>query len=140
MIRLDKRAGLAIALFLLAVLGVWLYLRLPPTSLVGAWSNQAPTNRIGFTFREDGSGMMTIGDARLDYRYRFDRAHQPPWLDLHAAPNGAPVTIKAIAEFPSNNRLKIRLPFTRTPGERPQGFPADDVENTILLTRVESNP
>jgi hypothetical protein len=81
---------------------------------------------------------MVIGSARLDYRYTFDQAQQPAWLDLDAAPNGSPVTIRAIAEFAPGGKLKIRLPFTRTPGTRPTEFVGNDIENTILLTRAES--
>lgn len=138
--KFEPRTTIAIALLALAVVAVFVYTRLTPPTLVGAWSNQAPTDRIGFTFRDDGTGVMTIGNARLDYRYRLDRTHRPAWLDLDAAPNGAPVTIKAIVEFVPGGKLKIRLPFTRTPGARPEAFVENDIENTILLTRLDSPP
>jgi hypothetical protein len=33
----------------------------------------------------------------------------------------------------------IRMPHTRSPGDRPTEFLPNDVENTILLTRIESS-
>ena len=124
---------------LAAALGLWAYSRLSPPSLEGAWSNSATDNRIDFTFNPDGSGAWLIGSARLEYRYTFDQTHRPAWLDLDAtAPNGQPVTVRAIAEFASGGRLKIRMPFPQTPDVRPTEFVDNDIENTILLGRVES--
>ena len=98
----------------------------------------ATDNRIGFTFNPDGSGAWLIGSARLEDRYTFDQTRRPAWLDLNAAPDGRPITIRAIAEFASDGRLKIRMPFPRTPDVRPTEFVDNDIENTILLRRVES--
>lgn len=135
----NTRTLVIIGALVAAALGFWAYSRLSAPSLEGAWSNGATDNRIGFTFNPDGSGAWLIGSARLEYRYTFDQTHQPAWLDLDAtAPNGNSVTIRAIAEFAPGGRLKIRMPFTRTPDARPTEFVGNDVENTILLRRVES--
>ena len=135
----NRRTLLIIGALVAAVLGLWAYSRLSAPSLEGAWSNGATENRIDFTFNPDGSGAWLIGSARLEYRYTFDRTRQPAWLDLDAtAPDGRPVTIRAIAEFAPGGRLKIRMPFPRTPDTRPTEFVDNDIENTILLTRVES--
>ena len=133
----NTRTLLLIGALVAAALGLWAYSRLSAPSLEGTWSNGATDNRIGFTFNPDGSGAWLIGSARLEYRYTFDQTRRPPWLDLDAAPNGNPVTIRAIAEFAPGGRLKIRMPFPRTPDTRPTGFVDNDIENTILLKRVE---
>jgi len=135
---IDKRPLLVIGALVAAALGLWAYNRLSAPSLEGAWSNGATDNRIDFTFNPDGSGTWLIGSARLEYRYTFDQTHRPAWLDLNAAPDGRPVTIRGIAEFAPDGRLKIRMPFPRTPDVRPTEFVDNDVENTILLKRVES--
>jgi hypothetical protein len=116
---------------------LWAYPRVFAPTVVGTWSNRATENRVTFTFNDDGSGTMMIGSAQLPYRYRLDRTHDPVWLDLDATAEGKTVTIRAIAEFARGNRLKIRMPHTGTPGVRPTQFVNDDLENTILLTRVE---
>ena len=135
----NTRTWLVIGALVAAVLGFWAYSRLSPPSLEGAWSNGATENRVSFTFNPDGSGAWLIGSARLEYRYTFDQTHRPAWLDLDAtAPNGRPVTVRAIAEFAPGGRLKIRMPFPRTPDVRPTEFADNDIENTILLRRVES--
>ena len=134
----NRRTWLIIGALVAAVLGLWAYSRLSAPSLEGVWSNSATDNRISFTFDPDGSGALLIGSSRLEYRYTFDRTRRPAWLYLDAAPDGRPVTIRAIAEFAPGGRLKIRMPFTRTPDTRPTEFADNDIENTILLTRVES--
>ena len=135
----NTRMLLVIGALVAAALGFWAYSRLSAPSLAGAWSNGATDNRIGFTFNPDGSGAWLIGSARLEDRYTFDQSRRPAWLDLAAtAPNGQPVTIRAIAEFAPGGRLKIRMPFPRTPDARPTEFVDHDIENTILLKRVES--
>ena len=135
----NTRTLLVIGALVAAALGFWAYSRLSAPSLEGAWSNGATDNRIDFTFNPDGSGTWLIGSARLEYRYTFDQTHRPAWLDLDAtAPNGQPVTIRAIAEFAPDGRLKIRMPFPQTPDVRPTEFVDNDIENTILLRRVES--
>ena len=135
----NTRTWLVIGALVAAALGLWAYSRLSAPSLEGAWSNGATENRINFTFNPDGSGAWLIGSARLEYRYTFDQTHRPAWLDLDATvPNGRPVTIRAIAEFAPGGRLKIRMPFPRTPDARPTEFVDNDIENTILLRRVES--
>ncbi len=116
---------------------LWAYSRFSEPSLVGTWSNRAPQNTVTFVFQEDGSGAMSIGAAQLPYQYRFDRTRDPAWLDLDARAEGRPVMIRAITKFSRADKLIIRLPYTGTPGERPADFLSDDVENTILLTRVE---
>lgn len=126
-------AGIAVAVGA----ALWAYSRLSEPSLVGTWSNRAPQNTVTFVFKDDGSGAMSIGTAQLPYQYRFDRTRDPAWLDLDARAEGRPVMIRAITKFSRDDKLIIRLPHTRTPGERPADFLSDDVENTILLTRVE---
>jgi hypothetical protein len=129
-------AGIAVAV----AAALWAYSRGSAPSLVGSWSNRAPQNAVTFLFKEDGSGAMSIGASQLPYQYRFDRTHDPAWLDLEARPEGRAVSIRAIAEFARGGKLMIRMPHTRSPGERPTEFIPNDVENTILLTRVESGP
>lgn len=133
----SRRPWIWIALVVAVVFALWAYPRLFAPTLVGTWSNRATENQVSFTFNDDGSGTMTIGAAQLQYRYRFDRTHDPAWLDLDAASERKTVTIRAIAEFARGNRLKIRMPHTGTPGARPTEFVDNDIENTILLTRVE---
>jgi hypothetical protein len=120
-----------------AAVALWAYPRLFAPTLVGTWSNRTTENQITFTFNDDGSGTMAIGVAQLPYRYRFDRTHDPVWLDLDATTEGKTITIRAIAEFVRGGRLKIRMPHTGAPGVRPTEFVDNDLENTILLTRVE---
>jgi uncharacterized protein (TIGR03067 family) len=129
-------AGIAVAV----AAALWAYSRGSGPSLVGEWSNRAPQNTITFLFKDDGSGAMSIGASQLPYQFRFDRTHDPAWLDLEARPDGRTVTIRAIAEFARGGKLIIRMPHTGSPGERPTEFIPNDVENTILLTRVESGP
>ncbi len=136
--RPSTRVMLGLGAIGLAAIAVWAYTAFTPPSLTGAWSNGAPENRIDFTFNPDGSGTMAIGAAHLTYRYLFDRTKRPAWLDLETAPTGTTVTIRAIAEFAPGGKLKIRLPPPRAFGIRPIEFVDDDIENTILLTRVES--
>lgn len=136
--RPSTRVILGVGAIVIVTVAIWAYTELSPPSLTGAWSNGAPENRIDFTFNPDGSGTMAIGSSRLDYRYTFDRTKRPAWLDLDAAPNGEPVTIRAIAEFAPGGKLKIRLPPTRAFGIRPTEFVDNDIENTILLKRAES--
>ncbi len=133
----SQRPWVWVGVVVAAALAIWVYTRVFAPTLVGTWSNRATENQITFTFADDGSGSMTIGAAHLPYRYRFDQAHDPAWLDLDATANGKPVTVRAIAELTRGNKLKIRMPHTGTPGVRPTEFVKDDVENTILLTRVE---
>jgi hypothetical protein len=118
-------------------LAIWFYGVLSPPTLVGTWSNRAADNPITFTFHDDGSGTMTIGSARLLYQYRLDQTREPAWLDLDATADGKPVSIRAIAQFARRDKLRIRLPHTRAVDIRPTEFTDDDLENTILLTRVE---
>lgn len=119
-------------------LAIWAYAVLSaPSSLVGTWSNRAADNPVQFTFNDDGSGAMTIGAARLPYRYHFDRTRKPAWLDLDATVEGREVAIRAIAQFARKDKLKIRMPHTRALDIRPTEFVDNDLENTILLTRVE---
>ncbi|MFZ5861333.1 MAG: hypothetical protein ACOYXR_00590 [Nitrospirota bacterium] len=134
-----KRVWILAGAVVAVAAAIWAYSTFSRPSLVGAWSNRAPQNTVAFLFKEDGSGAMSIGDAQLPYQYRFDRTHNPAWLDLEARPNGRPVTIRAIAKFARGGKLIIRMPHTRSPGDRPAEFIPDDVENTILLTRVESD-
>jgi hypothetical protein len=122
---------------LAAAVALWGYSKVFAPTLVGTWSNRASENQVTFTFNDDGSGSMTIGAAQLRYRYHFDRTHDPVWLDLDATSEGKYVTIRAIAEFARGDKLKIRLPHTGSPGVRPTEFVDNDIENTILLTRVE---
>jgi hypothetical protein len=136
--RANRRIWLWLALVAIAAAAIWAYPKVGAPSLVGQWSNRTPQNQVTFTFERNGSGAMSIGDARLEFQYTLDRSHVPAWLDLRGAVEGKPVTIRAIAELPRRDKLKIRMPHTRTPGERPTEFVADDVESTILLTRVES--
>ena len=136
--RANRRTWLWLGLVAVAVALIWVYTRGGAPSLVGVWSNRAPQNQVTLTFQSNGSGAMAIGDARLEFQYTLDRTHTPAWLDLHGVVEGRTVTIRAIAELARNDKLRIRMPHTRTPGERPTEFVADDVENTILLTRVES--
>jgi hypothetical protein len=121
-----------------ATVVIWAHTKGNPPSLVGVWSNRTPQNQVTFRFEHDGSGAMSIGNARQEFQYTLDRSHTPAWLDLRGAVEGRTFTIRAIAELPRHDRLKIRMPHTQTPGERPTEFVRDDVENTILLTRVES--
>jgi hypothetical protein len=134
--RLSQRPWVWVGVTLAAAAVIWIYSKAFAPTLVGTWSNRATENTISFTFADDGSGSMTIGAANLPYRYRFDQTQDPAWLDLDAAPNGRPVTIRAIATF-ARGKLKIRMPHTGTPSVRPTEFVKDDIENTILLTRVE---
>lgn len=136
--RPSTRVILGLGAIVIAAIAIWAYPEFSAPSLTGAWSNGAPENRIDFTFNSDGSGAMVIGSARLDYRYTFDQTQRPAWLNLDAAPNGSPVTIRAIAEFAPGGKLKIRLPFPRTPDARPTEFVDNDIENSILLKRAES--
>jgi len=133
----SRRPWMWIGLVVAVALALWTYPRMFAPTVVGTWSNRAADNQVTFTFNDDGSGTMSIGAAQLQYRYRFDRTHDPVWLDLDATTEGKPVTIRAIAEFARGNRLKVRMPHTGTPGVRPTEFVANDLENTILLTRVE---
>ncbi len=137
---MTRRAWLWAGVAVAVAAGIWAYSRGSGPSLVGEWSNRAPQNTVTFLFREDGSGAMSIGTSQLHYQYRFDRTHDPAWLDLNARAEGRSVTIRAIAKVSRDDKLIIRMPHTRTPGERPDKFLSDDVENTILLTRVESGP
>jgi hypothetical protein len=132
------RAWIAGGLAVAAAAATWAYVALTGPSLVGVWSNRAPQNAVTFVFREDGSGSLSIGASQLPYQYRFDERHEPAWLDLEARPEGRAVTIRAIVEFARGGKLMIRMPHTRSPGDRPTEFIPNDVENTILLTRVES--
>jgi hypothetical protein len=132
------RAWIAGGLAVAAAAAIWAYVALTGPSLVGVWSNRAPQNAVTFVFREDGSGSLSIGASQLPYQYRFDGRHEPAWLDLEARPEGRAVTIRAIVEFARGGKLMIRMPHTRSPGDRPTEFIPNDVENTILLTRVES--
>jgi hypothetical protein len=132
-------AWIAVGVALAAAAAIWAYVALTRPSLVGVWSNRAPQNAVTFVFREDGSGAMSIGASQLPYQYRFDQTHEPAWLDLEARPEGRAVTIRAIAEFARGGKLMIRMPHTRSPGDRPTEFLPNDVENTILLTRIESS-
>lgn len=121
---------------LIVALGIWVYSSVSAPTLVGTWSNRATDNPITFTFNHDGSGAMTIGTAQLPYRYQFDKARNPAWLDLDASAEGRSVSIRAIAQFARGDKLKIRMPHTRAPDIRPTEFVDSDLENTILLTRI----
>jgi hypothetical protein len=137
----NRRAWIWAGVVVAAAAAIWAYSRLSEPSLIGTWSNRAPQDTIVFEFKEDGSGAMSIGTSQLPYQYRYDGTRDPAWLDLEAKPGGTagtPVTIRAIAEFAGREKLKIRMPHTRTPGERPTEFIANDLENTILLTRAET--
>lgn len=118
-------------------LAIWMYGVFSAPTLVGTWSNRAEDSPITFTFSDDGSGTMTIGSARLSYQYRLDQTRDPAWLDLDAAADGRSVSIRAIAQFARRDKLKIRMPHTRAVDIRPTEFVDNDLENTILLTRVE---
>jgi len=133
----SRRPWVWVGVVAAAAVALWVYPKVFAPTLVGTWSNRTPDNQVTFTFNDDGSGAMTIGAAQLRYRYRFDRAHDPAWLDLDAATEGKSVTIRAIAEFARGDKLKIRMPHTGAPGIRPPEFVDNDIENTILLTRVE---
>jgi hypothetical protein len=135
--RRSQRPWVWVGVVIAAAVAIWVYTWVFAPKLVGTWSNHASENQITFTFTEDGSGSLTIGTAHLPYRYRFDQTHDPAWLDLEAEANGKPVTIRAIAEFARGRKLKIRMPHTGSPSARPTQFVKDDLENTILLTRVE---
>lgn len=135
--RRSQRPWLWVGVVVATALAIWVYTRVFAPTVVGTWSNRATVNQITFTFADDGSGSMTIGAARLPYRYRFDQTHDPAWLDLDANAEGKPVTIRAIAQFARGDKLKIRMPQTGTPDVRPTEFLENDLENTILLTRVE---
>lgn len=134
--RPSQRPWVWVGVILAAAAVMWIYSKAFAPTLVGTWSNRATENPVTFTFADDGSGSMTIGAASLSYRYRFDQTQDPAWLDFDATSNGRPVTIRAIAEF-TRGKIKIRMPHTGTPGVRPTEFVKDDIENTILLTRVE---
>ncbi len=125
-------AGLAAA----TALAIWIYTLVSEPTLVGTWSNRATDNPVAFTFNDDGSGSMTIGAAQLPYQYRFDQTRNPAWLDLDATAEGRSVSIRAIAEFARRDKLKIRMPHTRALDIRPSVFEENDLENTILLTRI----
>lgn len=133
----GRRAWVWVGVVVAAAVALWVYPRVFAPTLVGTWSNRATENRVTFTFNDDGSGTLTIGAANLPYRYRFDRSHDPVWLDLDAVTEGKTVTIRAIAEFARRDKLKIGMPHTAAPGVRPTEFADNDLENTILLTRVE---
>jgi hypothetical protein len=135
--RFDRRALVWLGVVAAVAAALWIYTRVTAPTLVGTWSNRATENRVTFVFNPDGSGSMSIGNAHLPYRYRFDPRRDPAWLDLEGSAEGKTVTIRAIAEFVRGDRLKIRMPPTRTPGDRPAEFVDNDLENTILLTRVE---
>lgn len=132
----NRRPWVWAALVAVTALGIWVYTLVSEPVLVGTWSNRATDNPIVFTFNEDGSGSMTIGAAQLPYQYRFDRTRSPAWLDLDATVEGRSVSIRAIAQFPRGDKLKIRMPHTRAPNIRPTEFEDNDLENTILLTRT----
>lgn len=135
--RFDRRILVWVGVAVAVAAAFWIYTRVTAPTLVGTWSNRAAENRVTFVFNPDGSGSMSIGNAQLPYRYRFDQSRDPGWLDLDGTADGKPVTIRAIAEFVRGDRLKIRMPHTRTPGVRPTEFVENDLENTILLTRVD---
>jgi uncharacterized protein (TIGR03067 family) len=132
----SRRPWVWVAVVVVAAVVLWVYPRVFAPTLVGTWSNRATENQITFTFNDDGSGAMTIGTAQLQYHYRVDRTHDPAWLDLDATVENKSVTVRAIVEFSRGDKLKIRM-FHKTPGTRPTEFIINDVDDTILLTRVE---
>lgn len=130
------RPWLWVGAVLVTALAVWVYSLISAPTLVGTWSNRATDNPVSFTFNDDGSGAMAIGTAQLAYQYRFDQTRNPAWLDLDATTEGRSVSIRAIAQFARGDKLKIRMPHTRALDIRPTEFVDDDLENTILLTRI----
>jgi len=140
-VKRPRTRPLAIALGLavvVVVVAVWMWLRTPPP-ITGTWSNGTPGD-VTFVFNPDGTGSLMLGTNRLPYRYEFDRSQRPMWLDLHATPpEGQPVTIRAIVEFPARDRMKVRM-FHRTPTTRPTEFDERDIEDTILVRRQGATP
>lgn len=133
--RQNQRPWVWVGVVIAAAAAIWVYSKVFTPTLVGTWSNRATENQITFTFADDGSGSMTIGAARLPYRYRFDQTHDPAWLDLDATVENQPVTVRAIVAFMRGDKLKIRM-FHKNPSTRPTEFITNDVDDTILLTRV----
>ncbi len=132
----KRRPWVWAALVAVTALGIWVYTLVSEPVLVGTWSNRATDIPIVFTFNEDGSGSMTIGVAQLPYQYRFDQTRNPAWLYLDATVEGRSVSIRAIAQFTRGDKLKIRMPHTRAVDIRPNELVDNDLENTIILTRI----